>query len=76
MSGLTASREDILIDQIVRQTGRRVIGLAVDCKDDVVVLRGSATSFHVKQLAQHAARAVFPGVAIRNAIRVEPRTGS
>lgn len=73
MSAPTISRSSDLVDRIVRYTGRRVIGLTVECESGVVVLGGFAPSFHVKQLAQHAAREEFPGAVIRNAIRVGPR---
>jgi hypothetical protein len=70
MSPVMVSRDEALLDRIARHTGRRVVGLAVEWADETVVLRGQAPSFHVKQLATHAAREVLPGVPVRNAIQV------
>lgn len=51
-------------------TSRRVRDLAVEVRPERVVLRGHATTYYVKQLAQHGIREVLPDVSLENAIVV------
>lgn len=62
---------DTILDRIAIRTCRRIRGLDVDLADDSIVLHGQATSYHVKQLAQHTVRELLPSVRIQNAIRVD-----
>ena len=47
---------------------RPVRELAVEVDSGRVVLRGRATSYHVKQLAQHGVRDILPDAPLENAI--------
>lgn len=51
-------------------TGRRVRDLAVEVRPEQVVLRGRATTYYIKQLAQHGIREVLPDISLENAIVV------
>ena len=62
---------DIVHETITARTGRRVRDLRVEVRNDRVVLRGRASSFHVKQLALHGAQEASPGARLENAIVVE-----
>lgn len=62
---------DIVLETITARTGRRVRDLRVEVRNDRVVLRGRASSFHVKQLALHGAREATPEARLENAIVVE-----
>lgn len=53
------------------RTGRRVRNLIVELQHERVILRGCATSYHVKQLAQHAVRDILREARVENAIAVE-----
>jgi len=68
---LAASPLDALLSAVL---GRRVRGLKVEVRDGGLVLRGRADSFHVKQLAQHAAMAVTELPLGANEIEVAART--
>ncbi len=57
--------------QILTRTNRRVRDLAVELCPERVVLRGLASTYHVKQLAQQGVREVLPHVRLENAIVVE-----
>jgi hypothetical protein len=57
--------------QIQVRTGRRVQNLTVEVHPDEVILRGQATSYYVKQLAQVGAQDVLIDVPLRNAIAVK-----
>jgi hypothetical protein len=59
-----------LESQVLARTGRRVRHLAIDLAHDRVVLRGSASTYYVKQLAQQGVREVLPDVRLENAIVV------
>lgn len=61
---------EALEHQVLTRTGRRVRDLAIDLAPDRVVLRGSASTYHVKQLAQQGVREVLPDVRLENAIVV------
>ena len=53
------------------RTGRRVRNLAIELRPERVVLHGRASTYYVKQLAQHGIRDVLPHVHLENAITVE-----
>lgn len=57
---------------IEKRLGRRVRGLDVEILPAGVILRGQATSYHAKQLAQQALLAVHPGPLLANEISVCP----
>jgi len=52
------------------RTHQRLHELTVEVQCDSIVLRGVATTFHVKQLAQHGVLDLLPGMRIDNAIEV------
>lgn len=52
------------------RTHYRVRDLAVEVRAEHVVLRGRASSYYVKQLAQLGVREVLPEVSLENAIEV------
>jgi hypothetical protein len=56
---------------ILTRTSRRVRHLAVELCPERIVLRGQASTYHVKQLAQQGVREVLPHVRLENAIVVE-----
>jgi hypothetical protein len=63
---------EVVMQRVAARTGRRVRNLEVEITTSgEVVLRGRADSFHVKQLAQHAAREALPHAHLENAIVVE-----
>jgi hypothetical protein len=62
--------QDELESQVRSRTGRRVRNLAIELRPERVVLRGSASSYHVKQLAQQGVRDILPHVSLENAITV------
>jgi hypothetical protein len=55
------------------RTGWRVRQLAVEIHPGRVVLRGRASSYYVKQLAQHGVRELLPHVRLENSIAVDDR---
>jgi hypothetical protein len=57
--------------QVQARTGRRVRNLAIELRPECVVLRGCASTYYVKQLAQHGIRDVLPHVYLENDIRVD-----
>ena len=61
--------------RISLRTGRRVRNLTVELRPESVVLRGRATNYHVKQLAQHGVRELLPDVLLENAITVDSQAG-
>ncbi len=62
---------DIVLLRVSDRTGRRVRDLVVEVGPNRVVLRGTARSYHVKQLAQCGAHEVLPDARLENAIVVE-----
>ncbi len=70
MSALPKPLYELLTETIHDQTGRRVQNLIVEMDDGMVVIRGQAASFHVKQLAQCGVRKVLPQAVLQNAIVV------
>jgi hypothetical protein len=57
--------------QVQLRTGRQIRNLTVELKAEKVVLRGKASTYYAKQLAQHGVRDVLPHVRLENAITVE-----
>jgi len=57
--------------RISLRTGRRVRNLTVELRPERVVLRGLATNYYVKQLAQHGVRELLPDVRLENVIIVD-----
>ncbi|HET6574886.1 MAG TPA: hypothetical protein VFG68_14870 [Fimbriiglobus sp.] len=70
MSAPLKPLDEMLTQKILDRTGRRVRNLAVEMTNGTVVLRGKASSFHIKQLAQCSVREVLPQAAVRNGIVV------
>lgn len=56
---------------VLMRTSRRVRDLAIELSPERIVLRGRASSFYVKQLAQHGVREIMPHVCLENTIAVE-----
>jgi hypothetical protein len=52
------------------RTGRRIRNLAVELRPERVVLRGLASTYYVKQLAQQEIRDIMPEASLENAIEV------
>jgi hypothetical protein len=59
-----------LVRRVQTRTGRRIRDLAVELLPERVVLRGSAATYHVKQLAQQSVRELLPSIRLENAILV------
>jgi hypothetical protein len=57
--------------QVQLRTGRQIRNLVVELKPEKVILRGRASSYYAKQLAQHGIRDVLPHVRLENAITVD-----
>jgi osmotically-inducible protein OsmY len=70
MSSTAPNLVDVVLQRVANRTGRRVRELAVEVAAGRVVLRGRADSYHVKQLATHAAREALPTAPLDNAITV------
>jgi hypothetical protein len=66
---LTRLREE-LETRVQSRTGRRVRNLAIQVSPEGVVLQGQATSYYIKQLAQHGVREYLPEVRLENTITV------
>jgi hypothetical protein len=60
-----------LENQVRTRTGWRVRNLVIEMRSEQIVLRGNATSYYVKQLAQHGVREILPYVGVHNTIAVE-----
>ncbi len=71
MSTNAPSLTEAIALRVMVRTGRRVKNLTVEVCGSRVVLRGQANTYHVKQLAQHAAREAFPDTQVENTIVVE-----
>jgi hypothetical protein len=63
--------QDELERHIALRTARRIRNLTVEVAPGRVVLRGQASSYYVKQLAQHGVRELLPQVRLENSIVVE-----
>src|SRR5262245_35718069 len=59
-----------LESRVLSRTSRRVRNLRVELQPGRVVLSGHATSYYVKQLAQHGIREILPYVNLENSIAV------
>lgn len=70
MSQIPHPLQNELESRVNTRTGRRVRNLAVEMRPERVVLRGFASSYYVKQLAQQGIRDVLPHVRLENAITV------
>ncbi|HYT94231.1 MAG TPA: hypothetical protein VEL76_36280 [Gemmataceae bacterium] len=68
-SNLTLLRQE-LESRVQLRTGRRVRNLAIDVSPERILLQGQATSYHVKQLAQHGVQEYVPDAQLENAIVV------
>jgi hypothetical protein len=55
---------------VQRETGRGVRNLRVEVNREGVLLQGRCTTYHCKQLAQHAAMGMPGGDCVRNLIEV------
>ncbi len=60
-----------LENKVLARTGRRVRNLDIELRPEGVVLRGVASSYYIKQLAQQGVRDVLPHVQLENAITVQ-----
>lgn len=63
-------QEERLETQLRLRLGNRVRGLRLSVQDAGLVLRGSSGTFHVKQLAQHAAMELTGLPILANEIEV------
>jgi hypothetical protein len=70
MNATPPTTRDLLKEQVLARTGRRVRDLSVEVMEGKVVLRGRAESFHIKQLAQHGVWDLLPTVKLNNEIEV------
>jgi hypothetical protein len=55
------------------RTGRRVRQLAIEIGPGRIVLKGRASTYHVKQLAQHGVRDLLPHIHLENSIAVDSK---
>lgn len=53
------------------RTNRRVRNLTIEVVPEAVILRGHASTYYVKQLAQHGVRDLLPQTPLQNAIVVD-----
>jgi hypothetical protein len=63
--------QQALEHRISQRTGRRIRNLTVELGPERVVLRGLATNYYLKQLAQHGVRELLPYVSLENVIIVD-----
>jgi hypothetical protein len=70
MGANIAQLRDELQSHVLTRTGRRVRNLDVEVLPGRIVLHGSTTTYHVKQLAQQGVRECLPEVDLENAIEV------
>jgi hypothetical protein len=56
--------------RVLARTGRRVRDLHIELFPERIILHGQASTYHVKQLAQHGVRDLLPDVRLENAIEV------
>ncbi len=57
--------------QVQNRTGRRIRDLAIQLDRERIVLHGRASTYYLKQLAQHGVRDILPQVCLENAIEVD-----
>ena len=68
---LATHLKDRLERHLRTRTGRRIRNLAIELDPNRVVLRGQASSFYVKQMAQQGMRDFLPDLLLENSIVVE-----
>jgi hypothetical protein len=68
---LATHLKDRLERHVRTRTGRRIRNLAIELDPNRVVLRGQASSFYVKQMAQQGIRDFLPNLLLENSIVVE-----
>ncbi len=56
---------------VLKRTGRRIRNFAIELLSESVTLRGTATTYYVKQLAQQGVRELLPRIPLQNAIVVD-----
>jgi hypothetical protein len=56
--------------RIQARTGKRVRNLRIYYSPEEVILQGEASTYHVKQLAQHGVLEVLPAIRLHNRITV------
>jgi hypothetical protein len=71
MTGLSPHIHEELERHVRQRTGGRIRELSIELGPEFVVLRGRASSYHLKQLAQHGIRELLPQARLDNAIVVE-----
>jgi hypothetical protein len=71
VSHISAQLQCELERRVHNRTGRRIRDLAIELAPECVILHGRATTYYVKQLAQHGIRDVLPQVPLENAIVVD-----
>jgi hypothetical protein len=57
--------------QVQNRTGRRIRDLAIRLDRERIILHGRASSYYLKQLAQHGVRDILPQACLENAIEVD-----
>jgi len=73
---LATHLKDRLERHVRTRTGRRIRNLAIELDPNRVVLRGQASSFYVKQMAQQGIRDFLPDLLLENSIVVENSLGA
>ena len=68
---LATHLKDRLERHVRTRTGRRIRNLAIELDPNRIVLRGQASSFYVKQMAQQGIRDFLPDLLLENSIVVE-----
>jgi hypothetical protein len=69
-----SSQLEVTLERSVQaRTGRQVRHLAIEVGPERIVLRGQATTYYAKQLAQQAVRELLPHVPLVNVIAVVNR---
>ena len=69
-----AHLEHELEHRVQARTGRRIRDLAIELQPERVVLRGFASTYYLKQLAQQGIRDLLPSIYLENDITVVPAT--
>ncbi len=70
-SNLVMPLRDQLERQVQNRTGRRIRNLAIELNPERVILRGQASSYYLKQLAQHGIQECLPDLSLENSIVVD-----
>jgi len=68
---LATHLKDQLERHVRTRTGRRIRNLAIEMDLERVILRGQASSYYVKQMAQQSIRDFLPHLLLENSIIVE-----